>query len=365
MYKVSLGATAQLVFKKLDHFFINHLLLNKPFFRKMLKNHNFKWLKTKINKNNKNSESITKIKNTIYFLDRDFIRTKGTRYDRELYHEFSSFIKCDTLEARQKLGQDYINKNLHKVIDKDFAIDRDRGFATISLQNYPPFKAALAEARQIVQKRADKPLNSKGSLDFLASSKKDFDSNSAIAKLVFDPNLLVPITKYFGILPILFGFDINRASSREVLEWSSHLYHLDPEDTTQIKVFIYLDDVDENAGPFTTLPVDKSEIITKHFNYTVGRLKDEEIYKVIGYGHEEVCLGSTGTTIFCDTNRCFHYGGRIKERERYVLTIYYSLPTSTWFPLFDGDGERRNLTPLINPVKDSEFEKALLGYELV
>ena len=365
MRDVSWGSTAQLIVKILDHLFINLLFLDNPFFENTLKNYSFKWLETKIKIKDKNPQSIARIKEIIYLIDRNFIRTKGTSDERKLYHEFSSFIKCDILEARQKLGQEYINKNLDKVIDKNFAIDRDRGIGITSLSGYPPLEAAFSEARQIIQQRVGKSLTSKGSLDFIASSKKDFDSNSAIAQLVLDPNLLVPITKYFGVLPILFGFDINIASNREVLEWSSHLYHLDPEDTTQIKVFIYLDDVDENAGPFTTLPADKSKIVAEHFNYTVGRLKDEEIYKVIGYGHEKVCLGTTGTTIFCDTNRCFHYGGRIKERERYVLTIYYSLPTSTWFPLFDGDGERRNLTPLMYPAEDSEFEKALLGYELV
>ena len=297
--------------------------------------------------------------------DREYVRNKGTQDERRSYHELARTLKQEIFEARQKLANEYITSNIERVIDRDLLIEPAQGIATTSLANYPPFEAALTEAREIIAQREGDELLSKGSLDFIASSKKDFDANSAIAKLALDPNLMIPITRYFGFLPILFGFDINRASKKEILKWSSHLYHLDPEDTTQIKVFIYLNDVDECTGPFTALPADQSAVAVKQLNYAIGRLEDKQVYQAIGYGHEKVCTGSTGTVVFCDTNRCLHYGGRIQERERYVLTIYYSLPTSTWFPLFPGDGERRNLTPLLRPTQDSLIEKAILGEELV
>ncbi|MBW4620699.1 MAG: hypothetical protein KME17_15255 [Cyanosarcina radialis HA8281-LM2] len=297
--------------------------------------------------------------------NREYIRIEGTQKERQAYHQLARTSKQEIFATRKKLGDEYVAKHLEGVIDKNLTIDRDRGIAISALNGYPLFEAALLEAREKIDRRAKDKLLSKGSLDFVASSKKDFGSDSALAKLAIDPNLLVPITRYFGVLPILLGFDINRASSQEILDWSSHLYHLDPEDTTQIKVFIYLTDVDEGMGPFTALPADLSKVVAKRFNYKRQRLKDEDVYRAIGYGHQKVCLGATGTTIFCDTNRCFHYGGRIENRERYVLTIYYGLPTSTWFPLFPGDGEGRNLIPWLQPDPNDKFQKALLGRELV
>jgi hypothetical protein len=47
------------------------------------------------------------------------------------------------------------------------------------------------------------------------------------------------------------------------------------------------------------------------------------------------------------------------------LTIYYALSTSTWFPLFPGDGEKRNLTSLLKARENNELEKALLGEEFL
>lgn len=365
MPSISLGAIAQSFLKKLDIFFVRFIFLNNPFFQEVLQKSSFQWLESRFRKIDKNPQSLALIKQIIYLIDRDYIRSKGTREERQYYHELARFIKRDSWKIREILSQKYIQENIDRVIDRTIKIDSDTGIAIASLKGYSLLESALIEAKEIIQKKKAQKLISKGSLDFIASSKKDFDSNCAIARLALDPNLLVPISNYFGVLPILFGFDINIASSREVLDWSSHRYHLDPEDTKQIKVFIYLNDVDENVGPFTAISAKRSKIIAEYFNYTVGRLKDEQVHSVIAPENETICIGSKGTTIFCDTNRCFHYGGRIKERERYVLTIYYSLPTSTWFPLFPGDGQRRNLTPLMRPSEDSEFEKALLGYELV
>jgi hypothetical protein len=43
--------------------------------------------------------------------------------------------------------------------------------------------------------------------------------------------------------------------------------------------------------------------------------------------------------------------------------LQYSLPTSTWFPLQPGDGERRNLLPLLKP-SDDPVRNALIGASL-
>jgi hypothetical protein len=311
-----------------------------------------------------NSDLITQLLNNNQ-LEREYIRNKATQPERYFYHQLAKILKQEIFTAREKLGEEYIASNKEFLLNPNFSIEARAGIAVTSLKNYAPFSAALAEAEEIIAARKDNDLLSKGSLDFLASSKKDFDNNSALTKLALDPNLVIPITGYFGCLPILFGFDINRARSKEILNWSSHMYHLDPEDIKQIKVFIYLTDVDENSGPFTALPADKSKVVTEKLNYKIGRLSDKEVSKIVGEGEEKVCLGEQGTTVFCDTNSCLHYGGRIKERERYVMTIYYALPTSTWFPLFPGDGEKRNLTPLLKARENNELEKALLGEEFL
>jgi|GEM_PF-1511298 len=311
-----------------------------------------------------NSDLIIKLINNNQ-LDRNYIRNEGEQNERYFYHYLAKILKQEIFTAREKLGEEYIACYQDSLLNSNFTIEPTKGIAITSFQNYPTFQAALTEAEEIIKIRKDNDVPSKGSLDFLATSKKDFDNNSAITKLALDPNLVIPITRYFGCLPILFGFDINRARSKKILKWSSHLYHLDPEDIKQIKVFIYLTDVDKNSGPFTALPADKSKIVVKKLNYKIGRLSDKEVSKIVGKRVEKICLGEQGTMIFCDTNTCLHYGGRIKETERYVLTIYYALPTSTWFPLFPGDGDPRNLTPLLKASENNELEKALLGAEFL
>jgi hypothetical protein len=44
-----------------------------------------------------------------------------------------------------------------------------------------------------------------------------------------------------------------------------------------------------------------------------------------------------------------------------MLVLHYALPTSTWFPAHEGDGERRDLTPLLRPDDRSPYWNALVG----
>jgi hypothetical protein len=296
---------------------------------------------------------------------RDYIHHQGTAQERQSYHRLARAAKQDIFIARKQLADDYINNSLDQLIDRDFDIGTHGGIALLSLADYPPFKAALTEARDMIARRRSDDLPSKGSLDFMASGKQDFDGNSAITKLALDPNLLIPVIRYLGVMPILFSLGISRARQTEILPSSSHLYHLDPEDITQVKVFIYLNDVDTLTGPFTVLPANVTARAVDRLGYAIGRLEDETVYQAIGHGHEKVCIGPAGTTIFCDTNRCLHFGGRIKTQPRYMLSFQYALPTSTRFPLYPGDGGQNTLIRHWLPDPNSPLEQAILGHQQV
>lgn len=294
-------------------------------------------------------------------LNRDYVRYKGSQHEKQAYHDLARSSKRSTILQRQLLAEKYLGEKVTLSEYPSFGmIDNQKGVLKTSIQHNPKFSSALKEAQDYIKKRDDLELPSKGSLDFIASSKKDFHRNSPIVKLAVSPIVLVPIIRYLGMLPILFSIDISRANKREILDYSSHLYHLDPEDVTQIKVFIYINDVDENTGPFTALPANISAEVTRHFDYRRGRLTDEAVYEFIGDGKELSCKGEKGTTIFCDTTKCLHFGGRIVDKTRYMLTLMYILPTSTWFPLHSDDGNTRILTDRITP-KDDEIDMALFG----
>jgi hypothetical protein len=297
-------------------------------------------------------------------LDRAYIANRGNRWERKAYHQLAARIKQGAIAERERLGAEYLKAHPADETTR-VTVDKVTGLGAADLSKNPLVQAAVEEAQRIAATRDPATSPSKGSLIYLASSQEDFDDNSALSKLALSPVLLRPITEYFGMLPILWGFDINRASSDDLIDTSSHMYHFDPEDTTQLKVFIHLQDIDPQTRPFTALRADLSTRVAESLKYAIGRLTDEQVHGVIGAGHETSFVGPTGSAAFCDTTRCLHFGGRPGRNVRDLIVFYYSIPTTTWLPLHPGDGEPRILIPHLTPKADDPYSAPLLGQALV
>jgi hypothetical protein len=295
-------------------------------------------------------------------LDRETVRMRGDRATRQRFHDEARSFKANAIGARRTLGLAFLTKNAE--LDPGDLISKRTGIGSIDLSCDPLFAQAEAECATLIEARAETDVPTKGSLHHLASGKRDFGENSPSVALALSPTLLMPIIRYFdGVLPVLFSMGVNRAKADGLIETSSHMYHLDPEDTQQIKVFVHLCDVEADRA-FYALPADLSETVAHKLNYVAGRVGDEIVDEIVGPGRQVGSIGAKGFASFCDTSRCFHYGGRPGRLTRDILTIQYALPTSTWFPRWPGDGERRNLLPLLTPRAGDATWNALIGAEL-
>jgi hypothetical protein len=297
--------------------------------------------------------------------DRGYIATRGTRWERRAFHDLAARIKEEAVAERRRLGDQYLKAHPASPDGAPVSIDPVTGLGSADLSKETLVQAAIEEAHRIVASTDPATCPSKGSLIYLASSQDDFDDGSALTRLALSPVLLRPITEYFGMLPILWGFDINRAASDDLIDTSSHMYHFDPEDLSQVKVFIFLNDVDAETRPFTALRADLSVQVAERLKYAIGRLTDDQVHSVVGRGHETSFTGPIGSAAFCDTTRCLHFGGRPGRNIRDLIVLYYRMPTTTWLPLYPGDGEPRILTPHLTPRADDPYSAALLGRALV
>jgi hypothetical protein len=107
----------------------------------------------------------------------------------------------------------------------------------------------------------------------------------------------------------------------------SQNWHRDPEEKRYMKVFMYLNDVDESAGPFTY-------IRQSAYGLKFGRLfmqqpprgsypSAADVEAAIPAEYLKVCTGKAGTVIFCDPAG-LHFGGRAKLKPRIMFTAGYS-----------------------------------------
>lgn len=167
----------------------------------------------------------------------------------------------------------------------------------------------------------------------MLGSNVEFDPQSIFARFALQNALLNVANSYFGMLVKLryYNFWYTFATSGSARE--SQLWHFDREDNYILKVFLYLNDVDEGTGPFTYAPGThrKGKFWGKQPEYDlengVRRSTDEQMSAVVPAGDWIRGVGKKGTIIFADT-RGFHKGGEARTGDRLMYTCMYTSPAS-------------------------------------
>jgi hypothetical protein len=218
-----------------------------------------------------------------------------------------------------------------------FEIPRDRGFAL-----FPP--AQFAEAREVAD-AASEQLRSIDPSSMEREGKKPFmlpildqgslTADSPFVRFALRDDVVRAVTSYLGVTPILSSINVyySRSVERELI--SSQLFHLDGDDTRQIKVFILSTAVDEASGPLMIMDAQTSERLRRELGYKFkSRVDDEEATATLGSLDLTAVVGEPGTTCFVDTSRCFHYGSRVESDAlpRLVTIVQYLTPYSFMLP---------------------------------
>lgn len=182
-----------------------------------------------------------------------------------------------------------------------------------------------------------------------SSNKPYLYSVSEKSKLLKPTNPMLKISKH----PLLFNIVNNylglKASLRSCDIWHtftsseptrSQNWHRDQEDFRMVKAFIYLNDVDEAAGPFVYAKRSHTKGIYfrdpvwfKEDGHHNKRSTDAEVERVISRSQWLTATGKAGTVILADT-RGLHKGGFATEKERIAFTCMYVSPSSYFRPAF-------------------------------
>jgi hypothetical protein len=171
------------------------------------------------------------------------------------------------------------------------------------------------------------------------------------SKLLIDymaqPAILNGVMRYLGDVPLLQGVKLFWTPKNEKMV-SSQQWHLDGGDIRQLKLFLYLNDIDEGAGPLTIIPAEESRQVVKKLNYVKGKLPDDQVANLVPRDKWISLTGSAGTLVVCDTSSCFHFGGRARDGERLFLEFHYSTSAPFFYnkiPDFPvGDWKQRMVT---------------------
>jgi len=197
-------------------------------------------------------------------------------------------------------------------------------------------KNIVKESKKLLEKIKinERPNNYTGK-PYLQTNNISLDyiqNNPSILKFALNKNLIISISKYLGEVPVLRYIDIwhSRHNPSNKLK-GSQLYHSDWEDQRQIKVYIFLSNVNHKSGPLHLIDAKNSQVIKQKTNYKCGmRLKDSTISKIIEKSQIKKVVGDIGTILICDTSRCLHFGSRIfnNNQHRLITVFQYLRPTA-------------------------------------
>ncbi len=208
----------------------------------------------------------------------------------------------------------------------------------VELQSWARRRRELPEIEAAIRGRAEGkgpgPAGKKARfLVDLWGGPHELDLGNAFIRWSLSRPLLAIVSSYLGLVPRLREFFLEVTVPRRGLgdPIASQRWHQDPDDKKLVKVFLYLNDVDEGAGPFTYVKGSHASGRWRSafpFDPDRGRHPDAAmVERLVPPEDRIVATGRAGTVIFCDTSGV-HRGGYATMNERIMYTSVYTTPAS-------------------------------------
>lgn len=269
---------------------------------------------------------------------------EGTPWQRAAFRAARGCQLRSSLRRRKAVASQIVD-------EKWFDLPYSEGYRLFSPGELPDLNDVLAYSRRVLEESVDGQQAAHKlfvRMDYLDAVQWTLDH--PILSWALQPGLIAAVADYLGMVPLLKSVSIwSSQFSPRSLE-SSQLFHCDGDESTQVKVFVYLSDVDQHAGPLTLLNAADSARAKERLHYRYDkqsyRVPDDAMDTIVNPERRVECVGPTGTVVVADTSHCFHFGSRVARaaQRRDVLILQYITPLAFNLPWrFDDACPFRNL----------------------
>lgn len=160
---------------------------------------------------------------------------------------------------------------------------------------------------------------------------QDFNESNPLIEFSVNQSILNIVNGYFGMFSRLIYLEMNQTklikASAELKQ--SQNFHRDPGINKCVKVFIYLNDVENGGGPFTYIK--KSHKYGKYWKYFKQRFFGgggsypdlKSLTKVVDNQDIYEISGRAGTIIFADTTGIHRGGNSTKKTREMTTSLFY------------------------------------------
>ena len=246
-------------------------------------------------------------------------------------------------------GYQYVNRHHIKLFNEHYSdfvpsdvenrvlshLERDGiAFANISEFFGPDMLVQLKERfDRLVSLKGEDYMNDTRHYNKVLDLNGDLCDDESIRKWVMCRAFINIASLYLELVPRCATKQEYIVIPTENTKTGAQLWHRDNSDKKILKVFVYLNDVEEANGPFKFLTGTHFKGILRDIRAFTGNYvwaeekrddKNLEFYSEIFAGRETVCSGKAGTVIFADTSG-LHRGGFCVSGSRSMIELsFYS-----------------------------------------
>ncbi len=148
-----------------------------------------------------------------------------------------------------------------------------------------------------------------------------------IFEIATDDRIISVVQDYYGVLPAITYVKLVRNFANNIPQFNSQFWHIDTVACKMLKVFIYLNDVDDLTGPTCFVKSSHKEKIKRHMwksASTYGDLTDDSVIKKFGKDSIIKNIGKKGSVFFVDTSG-IHKALKPVKSDRSVLILNYCI----------------------------------------
>jgi hypothetical protein len=150
--------------------------------------------------------------------------------------------------------------------------------------------------------------------------------------------LLDIVENYLQMPARYYGADVRREDA-DGIAFGVRQWHRDVEDRNVVKILVWLNDVDQEGGPYAHLSLEDSRKVVQDLKYVGGFVRDDTLCAVTPEESWHTCPGPKWTTIIADNARLFHRATPPRSRDRLSVTFTWTtrfpvktMPQEPWTP---------------------------------
>ena len=203
-------------------------------------------------------------------------------------------------------------------------LSRDGGCSTtLTALGIPDSDRLLEEGDRLMKAMETLPKHA-GTKSYVTSAPQDMIIDyPEIIRWGLDERLLSIAEAYHG-MPVAYRGVLARLDFPDGQVQETRIWHLDQEDDRIMKIIVYLDEVDENGGPYEFIPASAKPPLHLATGSKLRVADDAALEAAVPPSKWRAIKGPRGTVAFSDTCTVLHRGRLPTNRVRKTLFYCYN-----------------------------------------